>query len=400
MNYAGTIAVDLTGGDTFEGKTIFERTTRWTREAAIDFPNIQFYVSGSGENIHDVYFPGNVKRISHTPDENSLEEIIFSADKLEIDGIVTHEKARKLQMSLLGDTKKSNELQTTTEPKGLQVVCGLRRPALIAILPTKFKRKYVIALDVGANHWSKPVDLEQYAYLGAIVSKYLFQTSEPKVSLFNMCEESNFGPQEYQELHAKLSNAKNLNFIGFTESRHILGLISHGYLAEENKLPDVVVFEGFCGNEFIKTIQDSMKLLKEITVQEMFYSPIPVVSQVINYLRAGITLGLNAMPTHRILKRLHPKRYGGALLAGVRTAKGRDLVFIKGHGEADRGIYYGIKRAIEYHQQGIIRDINQELEETLMTTDTVKSSDRQRFEELQKEKIYAKRNNSNAPNQI
>jgi len=368
MEYQGSIGIDMTGGDSKEGRSIVERTIKYTHKAVKKYPEYLFFLAGPADQLNQAHFPGNA-RIIHAPQhhyydrknitekENNLEtpliKLLQIADEKNLDAIVTHAKAKIIQQ---------NTIRIPGLNKvGLRKVSGLKRAALAAIIPTKQKHKYVLALDVGANYSNDNHQLEQFAYLGAIIAKYLFNTSNPTAAKLNICEEANFGPPQYQEIYQQLKQNSKINFRGFVEDKHFLGLISHYYRGKLSELPDVLLAEGYDGNRLIKSMEATASLTSEVIKEEMFPTQIPIVSHIVNYVRA-----LSLLPIiHRTKKRLQPEKYGGALLAGVRTRAGKDIAFIKGHGEADEGIFHGIKRAIFYTKEGLMKKINQDLEAIL-----------------------------------
>jgi glycerol-3-phosphate acyltransferase PlsX len=389
MGYKGKIGVDMTGGDVFRGKSVLERTKKYVMLAAKKHPDYLFCIAGPGE-IAQWTLPENIYPIpapqSHYFDIRELNEkksnqntpliqLLSKAEGVGLDAIVTHAKAKSIQQNTIRNPRDRDSV-------GLGKITGLRRPALVALVPTKFKNKFVVTLDVGANYKNKNDELVQYAYLGSIIAEELFGTKNPTVAAYNICEESDFGPPQYQELYQRLKEDPEINFAGFMEDRHVTGLVAHVHDGQNISLPDVVVAEGFVGNEFIKSLQTGAKLVEDVLKQEMFWNVIPGVSHLLNCARALTFLPIK----HRVSKRLKPDRFGGALLGGVRTRDGKDLIFIKGHGEADEGIMHGIERAIKYHERQMMQKINERLQRKLLDSPaTVKPRE---LERLRKEMSF------------
>jgi fatty acid/phospholipid biosynthesis enzyme len=386
MTYKGRIGVDMTGGDVFKGKSVLDRTTQYVLQAAKKYPEYLFCIAGPKE-LANLNWPTNVYHIhapqSHyfdirkvTPEQNNqntpLIQLLQTAEEEGLDAIVTHAKAKSIQQNTIKNPRDRQGI-------GLERITGLRRPALIALVPTIYEGKFVVMLDVGANYKNKNDELVQYAYLGSIIAEELFGTKNPKVNAYNICEESDFGPPQYQELYQLLERDSEINFTGFMEDRHAIGLVEHLYNAERIAIPDVLIAEGFVGNEFIKVLQTGARLVENVMKQEMFRNTIPGVSYLFNYIRAISFLPVKS----RVSKRLKPDRFGGALFGGVKTRKSGDIVFIKGHGEADEGIFFGIERAIEYHEKQIMQRINEKMQRKLLASPaTVKSRE---LEKLKKE---------------
>src|SRR2546429_2063640 len=66
---------------------------------------------------------------------------------------------------------------------------GVDRPALAAVFPTTIPGKAAIMIDVGANVDCKPQNLEQFAIMGEIYSRSIFQNQRPRVGLLSIGEE-------------------------------------------------------------------------------------------------------------------------------------------------------------------------------------------------------------------
>lgn len=378
----------MTGGDTCQGHTFLERIIPAINRVSSEFPKYQFYVSAPGDQICGIYFPGNVRKVQHAPDQNSLERLLIHADKISLDVILTHEKSINLHKTILGNTDKIN----------LKPIPSLRRLALLAVFPTQFEGEYTLVLDVGANSKNKPVELEQYAYLGRIAARHLFGIPNPTVALCNIGEEPYLGEQELRGLYKKLA-AQDINFIGFVEPDHIFGNEGHMYNGQEYWHPDVAVIGGDRGNWGLKMAEATAVVAVKVGKQEFFRKIMPLVSAGINYMRMAINIPLNGRPALKIKKRLSPGEYGGAIMPGIRTKDGRDMLLIKGHGSAVSGIYSGLVRAVNCCESGLASKINSELETALLKTDTVTSGMRRRIDE---QEITDTKNTEklNAPNRI
>lgn len=355
MEYKGNIGIDMTGGDIVNGKIFLERAIKYTKIVLKKHPEYLFFLAGSADILNQVGLPGRPgnKRIVNAK-EDSLTTLLNMVDKNSLDAIVTHEGAKKLQKSL-------------AKARAFKRIPGFRRSALAAIVPTNVKNRYVVTLDVGANSENTNEQLVQYAHLGTIIARELFKKQNPTVAKMNMCEEPDRGPLQYQELYKILEKEKGINFIGFMEDRHIVGLVDHFYQGKNTGIPDVVIGDGYEGNRFIKGLEAGCLVTKSTLKQEMSTIHVLGISHLINTIR-----GLSFLTvTKRVAKRLKPSQFGGALLSGIRTRKGNDIIMIKGHGEADEDILHGIERAIDYHNRSIVEQINCELQLTLAGNPTI-----------------------------
>jgi len=123
----------------------------------------------------------------------------------------------------------------------------LQRPAIPAVLPTL--KGQVVILDVGANVDCKPDHLAQFALMGNKYAQYILKIENPKIGLLNIGEEENKGNILAQSSYKILKNQK-LNFIGNIEGKDIF-----------KGKADVIVCDGFIGNILLKTSEGLAKFL-------------------------------------------------------------------------------------------------------------------------------------------
>jgi glycerol-3-phosphate acyltransferase PlsX len=124
----------------------------------------------------------------------------------------------------------------------LGVVEGVKRPAICSLLPVGNKR-YTSLLDVGANTDCKPINLLQFAVMGAIYMKIIMKIESPRVALLSIGEEKNKGDELVLAAHYLLESS-GLNFLGNIEGRDLL-----------TDRADVIVCDGFVGNVALKLIE-------------------------------------------------------------------------------------------------------------------------------------------------
>ena len=169
-------------------------------------------------------------------------------------------------------------------------------------------------LDLGANVRATPLQLEQFAVMGAIVARDVHDIPRPRVGLLNIGSEESKGHDLVQEAHARLrartaSGAGDIfDYRGFVEGQDIFG----GEV-------DVVVTDGFTGNVALKTMEGVAGLISGRLRREFTAS-------------AGAKLaGLIARPVlRRVSSSLDPRQYNGAVMVGLRR------IVVKSHGSADR----------------------------------------------------------------
>lgn len=186
----------------------------------------------------------------------------------------------------------------------LKTVPGIDRPAIMAVLPTKYGRVHM--LDLGANSNCTAEQLFQFGVMGSVVVKGIEDIEEPRIGLLNIGEEAMKGNDTIRQAAALLS-ASGLNYVGFVEGDAI-----------SDQKADVVVCDGFSGNVALKTMEGTARMVRHFLLEE-FQSGL-----------YGRLSGLIAWPVLRSLsRRVDPRRYNGASLVGL------DGIVIKSHGSAD-----------------------------------------------------------------
>lgn len=187
----------------------------------------------------------------------------------------------------------------------LKTLPGIDRPAIMAIVPTKIGRTYM--LDLGANSECTAEHLFQFAVMGAVVVGGIEDLAgEPKIGLLNIGEEDIKGNDTVREAAALIAGS-GLNYVGFIEGDAI-----------PDQKADVVVCDGFSGNVALKTMEGTAKLVAYF-LQREFRGNL-----------YGWIAGIFALPVLRSLrKRLDPRRYNGASLVGLNG------IVVKSHGGAD-----------------------------------------------------------------
>ncbi len=209
----------------------------------------------------------------------------------------------------------------------LRRIRGVKRPALVAILPLPAGR--VVALDIGANADCRPEYLLQFALMGDIYARAVLDCARPRVALLSNGEEPGKGNTLVKEA-SKLLAGSGLNFIGNIEPKEAAACHA-----------DVVVTDGFTGNIFIKTIEGTAKMLTDLIRDEI---------------KAGVLTtvgGLLAKPAfRRMARRVDPFEVGGGPLLGVNG------VVIVAHGRSNgRAIKNAIRQARKAVQGGVVEAI-------------------------------------------
>ena len=198
---------------------------------------------------------------------------------------------------------------------------GISKPGLASLLPTKSEHKFLLT-DLGANVEAKPDDLVNYAKLGQLYMKYIYNIETPSVALLNVGVEESKGNKVYKEAH-KLLKEDITNFKGNIEAIEIL---EHKY--------DIVIADGFAGNVLLKTIEGVASTLGSMIKGIFMESIITKISALL--VKSGIT---------KFKKKFDYSEYGGAFLLGIKKPS------IKVHGSADENaLYYAVQQAKQIHK--------------------------------------------------
>ncbi len=141
----------------------------------------------------------------------------------------------------------------------------LRRPALASVLPAE-KGGFTCLVDTGANIDCTAEQLVDFAHMGAELMKKYYSIEDPRIGLLSNGSEPTKGNKLVKATHALLKEEKELNFIGNIEGNRALSGDC-----------DVLVAEGFAGNQVFKNsegiarrlITDIVKYAKKTGSQEI-----------------------------------------------------------------------------------------------------------------------------------
>lgn len=130
---------------------------------------------------------------------------------------------------------------------------GVDRPALVTSLPTR-ERDWVALLDVGANVECKPINLVQFAVMGAVYSRFKHGKERPRVGVLSNGTEGSKGTDLTRVVHGLLSSpahaTSDYDYMGYVEPE---GLFRGDV--------DVVVTDGFSGNIALKSAEATGRLV-------------------------------------------------------------------------------------------------------------------------------------------
>lgn len=202
----------------------------------------------------------------------------------------------------------------------LRRIPGVKRPALTAIYP--IYDHPIIVLDIGANADVKPEWLVQFAEMGSIYARSALSYDPPRVATLSIGEEEGKGNQILAATQALLQKSE-INYVGHIEPKEIL-----------TQNAEVIVFDGFVGNVFLKTFESTIRYFTNLLRQEVNKS-----------WRAKLG-GLLLRPAlNSVRSRLDTNAIGGAPLLGV------DGIVIIGHGSSNAE---GVKSAINQARKAVL----------------------------------------------
>ncbi|TGK10240.1 phosphate acyltransferase PlsX [Leptospira fletcheri] len=211
---------------------------------------------------------------------------------------------------------------------------GVLRPPIAAPIPRE-KGPPALLIDAGANVDCKPEYLAQFAVMGEIYSKMIFEIERPKVGLLSNGEEDKKGNSvtlKAFELLRKLP----IEFVGNVEGRDLYG---------GGRDVDVVVCDGFIGNIVLKATEGLSKSIFNVLRESIAQSSL------------AQTGALLLKPTFTaIKKRLDYAEYGGALLLGV------DGICLIGHGSSSA---HAVRSAIRVVTECAERNVNWRITESI-----------------------------------
>lgn len=328
------IGIDLMGSD--RSPAILFKAVE---QAAEEFPQVDFVVFITQSTLDEIL----LHRSAHLPSRHSHLEFHIVSDVIEMHDEPLIAIRQKKNSSLVLGFKflKKHYLDGFVSAGNtgaliagatlsLPLLPGIKRPALLAVLPTEKGR--VAIIDVGGNVSYKAYHLAQFAQLGVAYQRCWEGIEYPRVGLLNIGVESKKGTSEvlqaYQLLLAMAQRGEML-FIGNVEGREVFqGAV------------DVLVTDGFTGNVLLKTSEGvSSFILHQLKA---------VLQEIAPHQRMAIFRHLQHQFDY--------EEYQGAIVCGV------DCVVVKCHGQSSsKGLFRGIQGAIRLVQNGFIHQIKQQM---------------------------------------
>lgn len=285
---------------------------------------------------YKIILVGDKEQITKYVSENERIEIIDEPSEIKKGDSLKASLKKITSMSVAIDLVKDNKAEvvlSSGDSASYLALCnfklkrleGISRPAFMPIFPTIKENKKFVLLDVGANMEVDAEYLVQWAKIGSVFTKIMWNIDNPTVGILNIGTEDYKGFKYHQDANKILKEVKSsgINYKGFVEPRDIL----KGNF-------DVVVADGYGGNLVLKTLEGtvlnfSSLLRKKIT--SGFFRKI------------GALILKNAFKEVR--EHLDYRNVGAAWVIGVNG------IAIKSHGSSDQKAFSGafnqIKIAVE-----------------------------------------------------
>lgn len=215
----------------------------------------------------------------------------------------------------------------------LKMIPGIDRPAIITAIPTQTGHTYM--LDLGANVDCDSETLFQFGIMGSVLAKSIDAIDHPHVGLLNIGEEEIKGNDQVKQASHLLADCEGINYVGFIEGDDIF-----------SGKCDVVVTDGFTGNNVLKASEGIVKLLA--TKLRLAFD-----ANVLTKL-----VGLLIRPILKSFKsQIDPDQYNGATLIGLKG------IVVKSHGGASiKATAHAIEEAIKEVDYKVPEKIAEEVE--------------------------------------
>ena len=205
------------------------------------------------------------------------------------------------------------------------------RPCMAAVLPNG-KGAFTCLVDTGATIDCTSSQLHSFARLGSDLMKKMYKIEQPKVALLSNGAEPTKGNHLVKETFPILQEDKELNFIGNIEGNQTL-----------TGDADVIVCDGFAGNQVLKNVEGIAKrLITDIVIYSKQKNR-PEFMEIAQFL----------MKTYDV------SALGGGMVLGTRK------LIIKARGNSDERAIVNISRMLINHASGAAIFTEEERKEAL-----------------------------------
>lgn len=205
---------------------------------------------------------------------------------------------------------------------------GIKRPALLAVLPTLTGS--IAVLDIGGNVSCKTDHLLQFALMGAAFQSCYEGIDIPRIGLLNIGIEPKKGNSAIRQAYQALSEQSHsvspkFHFVGNVEGREVFTGIA-----------DVLVTDGFTGNVLLKTSEGVSSFIFDYMKEILDRSSDPQLQKAFEELKRYFS----------------HSEYPGAFLCGI------EGVVVKCHGNASsKALLNSIKGAVKLVETQVVNKL-------------------------------------------
>ena len=216
----------------------------------------------------------------------------------------------------------------------LQLLPGVRQAALASVYPRTVDHQgqdpLALLLDVGATVRCEPLELVQFAVMGAAYARVISKVDAPRVALLNMGRDPGQGGEVMSAAHRQLAALPGLNFVGNIEGNELT-----------SGRADIVVCEGLLGNIVLRLLESVATMAVDLTTST---------AQRNWRWRAGMAIMASGVDRLRALADY--ASYGGAPILGI------DHPVIKAHRRSTaQSIANAVKVAAKAVRDGATREV-------------------------------------------
>lgn len=190
--------------------------------------------------------------IIHAPETVAMEE----------SGLVALRQKKNSSMSIAVDLVRNGDCDAVISAGNtgaavaastvkLRLLEGVERAGIVSPLPSI--HGHVLVSDTGANPDAKPSHLVGYAVMSAMMSRYIYNRSQPRVGVMSNGTEDCKGSEFSKETHKLLSDLDKQGLLPFCFTGNC-----EGHDLFETEL-DVAVTDGFTGNILLKCVEATAK---------------------------------------------------------------------------------------------------------------------------------------------
>jgi glycerol-3-phosphate acyltransferase PlsX len=218
--------------------------------------------------------------------------------------------------------------------RDLQLLPGVRQAALASVYPRTVDHQgqdpLALLLDVGATVRCEPLELVQFAVMGAAYARVISKVEAPRVALLNMGRDPGQGGEVLPAAHRQLAALPGLNFVGNIEGNELA-----------SGRADVVVCEGLLGNIVLRLLESVATMAVDLTTST---------AQRNWRWRAGMAIMASGVDRLRALADY--ASYGGAPILGI------EHPVIKAHRRSTaQSIANAVKVAAKAVRDGVTREV-------------------------------------------